>query len=94
MKGLNKALLALGALLTIGGSMLAPLDTASAQTMTQCERFQYNWCLAKWDHPNFADYGWDSPGECYAELRESQCGAWTSALTDPGPLYRKEVAKA
>lgn len=97
MNGAKKGLYALSAALIIGGSMLAPIGTASAQTMTQCERFQYNWCLLKWDDPNFAEYSWDSPNDCYAELRESQC-AYSSSSADPDPapyrLHGRPVASA
>jgi hypothetical protein len=87
MNGARKGLFALGAALMIGGSMLAPLNTASAQTMTQCERFMYNWCLSHWQE------GWASPGECYADLRQD-CGVWGRADLDSPLPYRKEIASA
>ena len=87
MKGAKKGLSALSAALMIGASMLAPLNTASAQTMTQCERFMYNWCLSHWQE------GWGSPGECYADLRQD-CTVWGSAGPGSQLPYRKEMASA
>ena len=92
MTGAKKTLFALSAAVIVGGSMLTPISTASAQ-MTQCETFVYNFCMNRWNRPNVPGGPWSSPAECYNEMVEQEC-PWPTESADTDPLYRKAVAKA